>query len=140
KTSTNASSSINNKSTSNGYWWDVAHVTSRQHEQEQSTNKERRLTFRRIVKLAVYFLFFCIVLTSAVVSKLSLFTMINAYKTAEQPKEYIVRWQVLLLIAMCVPYVLTFLKSVQLSIFFIKRSPPFFSGYMGIENNRLLFF
>lgn len=70
--------------TNNGYWWDVAHVTSRHYEQEQSTNKERRLTFRRIVKLCVYMIFFCVVLTSAVVSKLSLFTMINAYKTPEQ--------------------------------------------------------
>jgi hypothetical protein len=74
----------NNNNNNNGYWWDVAHVTSRHYEQEQSTNKERRLTFRRIVKICVYVIFFCVVLTSAVVSKLSLFTMINAYKTREQ--------------------------------------------------------
>jgi hypothetical protein len=37
----------------NGYWWDIAHVPSRHYEQEQSTNKERRLTFRRIVKIFV---------------------------------------------------------------------------------------
>lgn len=43
-----------------------------------------------------------------------------------QPKVYVVRWQVLLIIAMAVPYVLTFFQSLQLSIFFIKRSPPFF--------------
>jgi hypothetical protein len=67
-----------------GYWWDVAHVTSLHYELEQITNKERRLTFRRIVKLCVYAIFFVIVLTSAVVSKLSLFTMINTYKTREQ--------------------------------------------------------
>ncbi|CAF2375628.1 unnamed protein product [Rotaria sp. Silwood2] len=110
----------------NAYWWDVAHVTSRHYEQEQSTNKERRLTFRRIVKICVYIIIFCVVLTSAVVSKLSLFTMINAYKTREQPKTYIIRWQILLIIAMSVPYLLTFMHSVQLSVFCIKHSPPFF--------------
>jgi chitin synthase len=68
----------------NTYWWDVAHVTSRLYEQEQSTNKERRLTFRRIIKICVYIIFFAVVLTSAVLSKLSLFTMINAYKIREQ--------------------------------------------------------
>jgi hypothetical protein len=77
-------SSITVNNNNNGYWWDVAHVTSRHYEQEQSTNKERRLTFRRIVKIFVYIIFFCVVLTSAVISKLSLFTMINAYKTREQ--------------------------------------------------------
>ncbi|UJR10460.1 hypothetical protein I4U23_014664 [Adineta vaga] len=126
KNNTNGNNNNNMNSNKNGYWWDVAHVTSRHYEQEQSTNKERRLTFRRIVKICVYMIFFCVVLTSAVVSKLSLFTMINAYKTIEQPKAYIIRWQVLLLIAMGIPYVLTFIHSVQLSIFFIKRSPPFF--------------
>lgn len=75
---------------SNGYWWDVAHVTSRHYEQEQSTNKERRLTFRRIVKLSIYAIFFCVVLTSAVGSKLSLFTMINAYKSTGQVRHSIV--------------------------------------------------
>ncbi|CAF0891844.1 unnamed protein product [Rotaria sp. Silwood1] len=110
----------------NAYWWDVAHVTSRHYEQEQSINKERRLTFRRIVKICVYIILFCVVLTSAVVSKLSLFTMINAYKTREQPKIYIIRWQILLVIAMSVPYLLTFIHSVQLSFFCIKHSPPFF--------------
>ena len=59
-------------------------MTSRLYEQEQSTNKERRLTFRRIIKICVYIIFFAIVLTSAVLSKLSLFTMINAYKIREQ--------------------------------------------------------
>jgi hypothetical protein len=68
----------------NSYWWDVAHVTSRHFEHEQIINKERRLTFRRIVKLFVYLIIFLLVLTSAVISKLSLFTMINAYKTLEQ--------------------------------------------------------
>lgn len=111
--------------TNNGYWWDVAHVTSRLYEQEQSTNKERRLTFRRIVKICVYIIFFCVVLTSAVVSKLSLFTMINSYKTLEQPQIYIIRWQILLLIAMIIPYLLTFIHSIQLSFFCIKHSPPF---------------
>jgi small-conductance mechanosensitive channel len=72
------------RNVSNGYWWDVAHVTSRHYEQEQIIHKERRLTFRRIVKICVYVIFFLVVLTSAVVSKLSLFTMINAYKTLEQ--------------------------------------------------------
>ncbi|CAF3403020.1 unnamed protein product [Rotaria socialis] len=109
----------------NGYWWDVAHVTSRHYEQEQSTNKERRLTFRRIVKICIYIIFFCIVLTSAVASKLSLFTMINAYKTREQPDTYIIRWQILLMISMSIPYLLTFIHSVLLSIFCIKHSPPF---------------
>jgi hypothetical protein len=66
------------------YWWDVAHVTSRHYEHEQIINKEQRLTFRRFIKICVYIIFFLIVLTSAVVSKLSLFTMINAYKTLEQ--------------------------------------------------------
>ena len=59
-------------------------MTSRHFEEEQIINKERRLTFRRIVKICVYLIFFLIVLSSAVVSKLSLFTMINAYKTLEQ--------------------------------------------------------
>ena len=59
-------------------------MTSRIFEEEQIINKERRLTFRRIVKICVYLIFFLVVLTSAVVSKLSLFTMINAYKTLEQ--------------------------------------------------------
>lgn len=62
----------------------MAHVTSRLYEQEQSTNKERRLTFRRIIKVLVYVIFFIIVLTSAILSKLSLFTMINAYKQKDQ--------------------------------------------------------
>ena len=62
----------------------MAHVTSRLYEQEQSTNKERRLTFRRIVKICIYIIFFLVVLTSAVLSKLSLFAMINAYKLHEQ--------------------------------------------------------
>lgn len=75
-------------SNAENYWWDVAHVTSRHYEQEQIIYKERRLTFRRIVKIIVYFVFFTIVLTSAVLSKLSLFTMINAYKTLEQVKRY----------------------------------------------------
>lgn len=66
------------------YWWDVAHVTSRHFEQEQIINKERRLTFRRMIKIFVYLIFFLLVLTSAVMSKLSLFTMINAYKTPGQ--------------------------------------------------------
>lgn len=72
------------ESNANSFWWDVAHVTSRHYEQEQTINKERRLTFRRIVKIIVYIIFFLVVLTSAVASKLSLFTMINAYKTLEQ--------------------------------------------------------
>jgi polyferredoxin len=76
-------SSINGNN-KNGYWWDVAHVTSRHYEEEQSTNKVKRLTFRRIVKIFVYIIFFFVVLTSAILSKLSLFTMINAYKTREQ--------------------------------------------------------
>ncbi|CAF4819472.1 unnamed protein product, partial [Rotaria sp. Silwood2] len=91
----------------NGYCWDVAHVTSGHYEQEQSTNKERRLAFHLIV------------------SKLSLFTMINAYKTREQPNPYIIRWQIFLVIAMGVRYLLTFIHSLQLLIYCIKRSPPF---------------
>ena len=73
-----------NETNHNAYWWDIAHVTSRQYEQEQSKNKEQRVSFRRIVKICVYIIFFSIVLTSAVLSKLSLFTMINAYKIQEQ--------------------------------------------------------
>ena len=73
-----------NQKPSNSYWWDIAHVTSRHFEKEQIINKERRLTFRRIVKIIVYLIFFLLVLTSAIISKLSLFTMINAYKTLEQ--------------------------------------------------------
>ncbi|CAF1323989.1 unnamed protein product [Adineta steineri] len=114
-----------NKPATSGYWWDVAHVTSRLFEKEQIINKERRLTFRRIVKIFVYLIFFLIVLTSAVVSKLSLFTMINAYKNLEQPKTYIIRWQMLILMAMIVPYILTFIQSVVLSFIRIKHSPPF---------------
>ncbi|CAF2521477.1 unnamed protein product [Rotaria sp. Silwood2] len=91
----------------NGYCWNVAHVTSGHYEQEQSTNKERRLAFHLIV------------------SKLSLFTMINAYKTREQPNPYIIRWQIFLVIAMGVRYLLTFIHSLQLLIYCIKRSPPF---------------
>jgi hypothetical protein len=96
----------------NAYWWDVAHVTSRHYEQEQSTNKERRLTFRRIVKLCVYIIFFCVVLTSAIVSKLSLFTMINAYKTREQ---------------VCYDY-LSKMKKIFLFFFFISLMHTLFDG------------
>jgi chitin synthase len=38
---------------------------------------------------------------------------------------YIIRWQALLLVAMLVPYILTFLHSILLSVFFIHDSPPF---------------
>ena len=48
--------------------------------------KSRLETFKIIFKLFAYVVFFMIVLTSSVVSKLSLFTMINAYKKADQVK------------------------------------------------------
>ncbi|CAF0791818.1 unnamed protein product [Didymodactylos carnosus] len=122
------SSRIDNNKTINKdktYWWDVAHVTSRHYELEQIINRERIFGFRRIVKLLVYVIFFLIVVCSSVVSKLSLFTMINAYKKTNQPNEYIIRWQLLLVLTLIVPYILTFIYSVSLSLFYVKKSPPF---------------
>jgi predicted nucleic acid-binding Zn ribbon protein len=66
------------------YWWDVARVTSRDFELEQMQLKSRSETFKILFKLIGYLIFFVIVLTSSVVSKLSLFTMVNAYKKVKQ--------------------------------------------------------
>ena len=52
-----------------------------------------------------YVVFFMIVLTSSVVSKLSLFTMINAFKKENQPDVYVARWAILIASAISVPYV-----------------------------------
>lgn len=66
------------------YWWDVARVTSRDFEIEQMHLKSRAETFKIIFKLVAYLVFFLIVLGSSVVSKLSLFTMVNAIKKSNQ--------------------------------------------------------
>ena len=66
------------------YWWDVARVTSRDFEIEQMHLKSRAETFKILFKLFAYLVFFLIVLGSSVVSKLSLFTMVNAIKKSNQ--------------------------------------------------------
>ena len=66
------------------YWWDVARVTSRDFEIEQMKFRSKAETFKIIFKLLAYIFFFVIVLTSSVVSKLSLFTMVNAFKNKTQ--------------------------------------------------------
>lgn len=99
------------------YWWDVARVTSRDFEMEQLNLRSRTELFKILFKLIVYLLFFLIVLGSAVVSKLSLFTMINAYKVERQPDMYKVRWGILLCTAISVPYTLSFLSCLQTILF-----------------------
>lgn len=66
------------------YWWDVARVTSRDFEVEQLHLKSRIENLKILFKLIAYVLFFAIVLASSVVSKLSLFAMINSYKLINQ--------------------------------------------------------
>jgi chitin synthase len=87
------------------YWWDVAKVTSRDFEIEQLQLRSRLEIFKIIFKLFAYVIFFMIVLTSSVVSKLSLFTMINAFKKENQPDVYVARWAILIASAISVPYV-----------------------------------
>jgi chitin synthase len=88
------------------YWWDVAKVTSRDFEIEQLQLRSRLEVFKIIFKLFAYVVFFMIVLTSSVVSKLSLFTMINAFKKENQPDLYVARWVILIAGSICVPYAL----------------------------------
>jgi len=99
------------------YWWDVARVTSRDFEMEQMNLKSRTETFKIIFKLLAYLIFFLIVLTSGVFSKLSLLTMVNAYKYNNQPDIYIARWGLLLCTALCVPYTLSFFSCLQTVLF-----------------------
>jgi chitin synthase len=89
------------------YWWDVAKVTSRDFEIEQLHLRSRLEIFKIIFKLFAYVVFFMIVLTSSVVSKLSLFTMVNALKKTNQPDVYIARWVLLIAGAISVPYMLS---------------------------------
>jgi chitin synthase len=99
------------------YWWDMARVTSRDFEMEQMNLKSRTETFKVLFKLIAYLIFFLIVLTSGVTSKLSLFTMINAYKVDRQPDMYKARWGILLCTALCIPYALSFLSCLQTVLF-----------------------
>lgn len=62
------------------YWWDVARVTSRDYEIEQLHLKSRTENLKILFKLIAYLLFILIVLGSSIVSKLSLFVMINTNK------------------------------------------------------------
>ena len=66
------------------YWWDVARVTSRDFELEQMQLKSRAEIFKAIFKIIAYLCFFLVVLGSSVVSKLSLFTIVNSFKKDNQ--------------------------------------------------------
>ena len=104
------------------YWWDLARVTSRDFEIEQMNLKSRTEYLKILFKLFAYFVFFCIVLCSALVSKLSLFTMINAYKVTEQPDMYKIRWGIMLCSVISVPYLFTFFNCLQTVLFSSKDS------------------
>jgi len=84
---------------------------------EQMNLKSRTETFKILFKLFAYLLFFLIVLASGVVSKLSLLTMVNAYKHPDQPDIYQARWGLLLCTALCVPYLLSFFACLQTVLF-----------------------
>lgn len=99
------------------YWWDLARVTSRDFEIEQMNLKSRVEYLKILFKLFAYFVFFLIVLFSALVSKLSFFTMINAYKVNEQPDMYKIRWGIMLCSAISVPYLFTFMNCLQTVLF-----------------------
>jgi hypothetical protein len=108
------------------YWWDVARVTSRDFEIEQMINRSRIETFKILFKLLGYLIFFIFVLISSIVSKLSLFTMINAYKIEKQYDMYRLRWGLLISTSICVPYMLSFLSSLQTVLFASSRGNPGF--------------
>lgn len=99
------------------YWWDMARVTSRDFEMEQLNLRSRTETFKILFKLAAYLIFFVIVLSTAVVSKLSFFTMVNAYKVDRQPDMYKVRWGILICSAISMPYLFSFLSCLQKVMF-----------------------
>ncbi len=106
------------------YWWDVARVTSRDFELEQLQMKTRIETFKVIFKLTAYLIFFMIVLTSSVVSKLTLLMMINAYKKEQQPAVYLIRWNMLLALTIAIPYVLSTLNCLFTVIFSSRSGRP----------------
>ncbi|CAF0706559.1 unnamed protein product [Brachionus calyciflorus] len=108
------------------YWWDVARVTSRDFELEQMHLRSRVETFKIIFKLIAYVVFFLIVLGSSVVSKLSLFTMVNAFKKPNQPDAYIARWTLLMACSVSLPYILSFIGSLQTSMFGSAAGRPSF--------------
>ena len=99
------------------YWWDMARVTSRDFEIEQMNLKSRTETLKILFKVMAYFLFFVVVLSSAVASKLSLFTMINAFKVEKQPDVYKVRWATLICCSICTPYIMSFFSCLQTVLF-----------------------
>jgi hypothetical protein len=92
-------------------------VTSRDYEVEQMNLKSRTETFKILFKLFAYFLFFVIVLSAAMLSKLSLLTMLNAYKVDKQPDVYKLRWSMMLCTAISIPYLLSFLSCLQTVLF-----------------------
>ena len=108
------------------YWWDVAKVTSRDFEIEQLQLRSRLEIFKIIFKLFAYVVFFMIVLTSSVASKLSLFTMINAFKKDAQPDVYVARWAILLASAISVPYALSTITHLFTVLFSSQSGRPGF--------------
>ena len=99
------------------YWWDMARVTSRDYEMEQLNLRSRTDTFKILFKLAAYLIFFVVILSTAVVSKISFFTMVNAYKVEKQLDMYKVRWGILLCTAISIPYVLSLLSCLHKVLF-----------------------
>jgi hypothetical protein len=108
------------------YWWDVAKVTSRDFEIEQLQLRSRLEIFKIIFKLFAYVVFFMIVLTSSVASKLSLFAMINAFKKDSQPDVYVARWAILLASAISVPYALSTITHLFTVLFSSQSGRPGF--------------
>ena len=106
------------------YWWDVARVTSRDFELEQLQLKSRTETFKILFKLLAYVLFFMIVLTTSVTSKLALFAMVNALKKERQPDVYVARWSLLLSGAVSVPYAISTLSCLQAVLFSSSSGRP----------------
>ena len=104
----------------------MAKVTSRDFEIEQLQLRSRLEIFKIIFKLFAYVVFFMIVLTSSVASKLSLFTMINAFKKDSQPDVYVARWAILLASAISVPYALSTITHLFTVLFSSQSGRPGF--------------
>ena len=72
---------------------------------------------KRLLKVLAYFLFFLLVLGSAVASKASLLLMTQSLGNAAQHRQYASRWSMLITAALCIPYVFVFMESIAHSLF-----------------------
>lgn len=78
---------------------------------------------KRVLKVLAYFIFFLLVLCSAVASKGSFLLMTQSLGNAKQERQYASRWSMLITAAICIPYIFVFMESIAHSLFRNRKGP-----------------